>query len=278
MKIVKKINNNVAFAIDESGEQCIVTGKGIGFGKFPINIENSDDRIEEIYYSNKFTDIDNLFKDLPVEIINITKKIIDNGERILNKNIYGSILYALSDHIYYSVERSKNDLYLSNNLQFEIKHLYPKEMRVGLEGIKIINEAFDVSLGEDEAAFIALHFVNADIKGDISSNKASEITDIIKSIINIIKYTLKIEIDFDSIYFSRFVSHLRYFIIRQINNKSLKNENADLYELAKVKYGDINNCVLKISEYLYENYKWNVSIDEKLYLILHIFKLENKNE
>lgn len=38
MKIIKSINNNFAVAEDSAGNQCIVSGKGIGFGTVPREI------------------------------------------------------------------------------------------------------------------------------------------------------------------------------------------------------------------------------------------------
>ena len=35
MKLLKKINNNFALALDSKGTQIIVEGKGIGFRKMP---------------------------------------------------------------------------------------------------------------------------------------------------------------------------------------------------------------------------------------------------
>lgn len=38
MKIMKKINNNFAMALDDNGVELIVTGKGIGFPKTPYEL------------------------------------------------------------------------------------------------------------------------------------------------------------------------------------------------------------------------------------------------
>ena len=38
MKLLKKINNNFALAIDGNGEKVIVEGRGIGFNRMPCII------------------------------------------------------------------------------------------------------------------------------------------------------------------------------------------------------------------------------------------------
>lgn len=37
MKVIKKVNNNVAIAINDNNEEVFVVGKGVGFLKTPIS-------------------------------------------------------------------------------------------------------------------------------------------------------------------------------------------------------------------------------------------------
>lgn len=37
MKVIKKVNNNVAIAINDNNEEVFVVGKGVGFPKTPIS-------------------------------------------------------------------------------------------------------------------------------------------------------------------------------------------------------------------------------------------------
>lgn len=40
MKILKKINNNVVWAVDGNGENLVVFGRGLGFKKTPYELED----------------------------------------------------------------------------------------------------------------------------------------------------------------------------------------------------------------------------------------------
>ena len=40
MLILKKINNNVALASNDAGEEIVVFGKGVGFPKTPYELED----------------------------------------------------------------------------------------------------------------------------------------------------------------------------------------------------------------------------------------------
>ena len=49
MKLLKKINNNYALALDSNGEEIIVSGRGIGFQKMPCDL-NDLSLISRTYY------------------------------------------------------------------------------------------------------------------------------------------------------------------------------------------------------------------------------------
>ena len=49
MKILKVINNNVVSALDESGEEIVVMGKGVGFEKKP-GTPVDEGRIEKRFF------------------------------------------------------------------------------------------------------------------------------------------------------------------------------------------------------------------------------------
>ena len=68
----------------------------------------------------------------------------------------------------------------------EIRRVHRNEFRVSLWAVDYINRNLDIQLPEDEAGFIALHFVNASYKE--TTMKSVESTKIIKDILNIIKY------------------------------------------------------------------------------------------
>ena len=111
----------------------------------------------------------------------------------------------------------------------------------------------------------------------IWSDKANKITSIMGEILNLIKYKFKIEFDEDSFEFTRFVTHIRYFIMRQVNNKPLENENSDMFTLMQDKLTEELECVEMIEKHLNKNYGWKCTNDEKLYLILHIQRIRKQN-
>lgn len=232
MKVLKKINNNVVLAINDKEEEVFVVGKGLGFMKAPYTLDESSDIIEKIYVQKGNLKFNTLFNNIPSEIILVSEEIITQAKEFLRTKLNDSMLIGLSDHIHAALERKKDGEELVNSLQWELKHIYPTEVTMGYKALNIIKEKLGVQLPESEATFIALHFVNGQLNNSHFSDTA-KITQIIKDILSIVKYHYRVNIDEQSINFSRFVIHLRYFIHRLMNNESLPKENMDLFEIGR---------------------------------------------
>lgn len=274
MKILKKLNNNVVLALNDKGEEIIVTGKGLGFRKMPYILEDLS-LIEKKYVIPQNTKASEILESIPNEVIKVTEKVIRNGYKELNMEFNADILLTLSDHINFAIQRSKEGVEMRSPLQWEIKHLYPKEYEIGFHSIDIIENDLGVKLDKNEAAFIALHFINAQL-GKHDMTETTKITTIMGEILNLIKYKFKIEFNEDSFEFTRFVTHIRYFIIRQVNNKPLDNDNNDMFSLMKDKLTEELECVEIIEKHLNKNYGWKCTNDEKLYLMLHIQRIRKE--
>ncbi|MBS5939947.1 PRD domain-containing protein [Clostridium sp.] len=274
MKILKKLNNNVVLALNDKGEEIIVTGKGLGFRKMPYILEDLS-LIEKKYVIPQNTKASEILESIPNEVIKVTEKVIRSGYKELNMEFNADILLTLSDHINFAIQRSKEGVTMRSPLQWEIKHLYHKEYEIGFQSLDIIENDLGVKLDKNEATFIALHFINAQI-GKHDMTETTKITTIMGEILNLIKYKFKIEFNEDSFEFTRFVTHIRYFIIRQVNKKPLDNDNNDMFSLMKDKLTEELECVEIIEKHLNKNYGWKCTNDEKLYLMLHIQRIRKE--
>ena len=68
----------------------------------------------------------------------------------------------------------------------EVRRVHKAEFKVSLWAVDYINEKLGIELPEDEAGFIALHFVNAGYRE--TTMKSITSTKIIKDILNIINH------------------------------------------------------------------------------------------
>jgi beta-glucoside operon transcriptional antiterminator len=274
MEVVKKINNNVVLAVNSKKEEVFLVGKGLGFKKTPYKVIDEDvgGIIEKVYVAPKNMEIFDILNDLPFEDIALAEEIIQQGKKVLNKELNQTILITLSDHISFALRKTDEERVENNMLQWEVNTLYPKEAEVGQIAIDLIKERTGISLPQSEITLIALHFINAQIgSGEMSETR--KITKITGEILSIVKYSFNKDFDETSYTFTRFATHLRYFIIRQLAGKPLESESENLYVLVKDQYPIAIKCVEKIEQFVHANYGWTCSEDEKLYLTLHLQKL-----
>lgn len=276
MKVIKKVNNNVAIAINDKNEEVFVVGKGVGFLKTPYELTETD-MVEKIFVAPKNIRMYDLLNSIPIEDIYLAEEVIKLGSDILGKTFNPNLLLTLSDHISFALVRTREGVSNKNPLEWEVRTLYPDETRVGEAAVRLIEEKSGVKLPAAETTLIALHFVNAQV-GSGEMSDTTKIMTVTGEILSIIKYALKIDFQEESIHFMRFATHIRYFIMRQMSGKSLKDENESLYEMVKEKFPRELQCVEKIAAFLHNNYGWACTNDEKLYLILHIQRLISNDQ
>lgn len=279
MKIKRVLNNNAVVSLNDKFEEIVVMGSGIAFKK-KSGDEISDDRIERVFsleksdYKNKFYE---LIKEVPNEYIVITEKIVKIAEERLNRKIDKNIYLFLTDHIFYAVKRNKEGLQIKNKLIWEIEHFYPEEYKLGLDSVKIINESLNCQLLSNEAGFIAMHIVNTTSSEGLGEFK-EELEDL-KAIMKIICMHFNRNIDEETTYYLRFITHLKFFLQRMKSNQLLKkiDKRDDLFELVCKTYSNAYLCVKKIEKYFNNEYDLDISDEEKMYLVLHIERIINNN-
>ncbi len=277
MKIEKVINNNIVSSFDEKGREIVVMGRGIGFGAKP-GAEIDKSRIEKIFKmdSNEESErLQSLFADIPIERIKIADEIIlcwkeSFPDKKISKNIY----MTLTDHINFAIDRAIEGMNFKNPLLWEIKRFYPDEYVMGKKALEIIEKRLGISLPEDEAASIAMHFANAGFGTEMP--EAMDITKLIQNVLKIIRYNYNVEIDEDSINYERFITHLKFFAQRIVTNRANSCEDPAFHEMIKERYKNEYKCAEKIKKYIEAEYKIKVPDEEMIYLTVHIKRITTK--
>ena len=218
--VIKKIyNNNILLAEDESKNEVVLIGTGIAFQKKAgqtVDVNKIQKRFvfDTTELNEKFTQ---LFNEVPVQYVELCSEIVDIAQKDLQVSFDSNIYIALSDHIAYAVKRYKENQKLKNALLFEIKKFYPKEFSAALRAIDIIYHETGISMEEDEAGYIAMHFVNAQQNGE-QMDQTVKVTKIVDDILHIVEYHYQIKLDESSLSYTRFVTHIRYFARRLFSN------------------------------------------------------------
>lgn len=276
LKLKKVYNNNVVLAENSRSLEHIIIGRGVAFNK-KIGDQIEESMIEKLFVLQSAQTMNSFLKlldEIPINHLELTNRIVEAAEKKLNVKFDDSVYIGLADHITYALERNKNDINVKNALLWEIKQFYKKEYEAAFESLKIIHYYENVMLSEDEAAFITLHFVNAQQNG-IGMKQTILSTEIIHEIITIIRYQFKVVLNEDSLNYARFVSHLKFFLRRVFANEHNTSNNLNLFEEVVRKFPEIYACVDKIVIYLEQRLKIKVHEEEKFYLILHINRILN---
>lgn len=268
--IEKVINNNIISAYEKSGAEVIVMGRGIGFKKKQGEVVPADQiskifRIKSRTLTEQFKE---LLANMPLERVRISDEIISHAKDHLKLKLNQSIYVTLTDHINFAIERVSQGIEPQNALLWEIKRFYPQEFQLGIYALELIQDRLDILLPEDEAGFIALHFVNAEYGTDIRD--AVKFPDQMQAIVDIVERDLGILLDESSLHYERFMTHIKFLIQRIYRKELLSSEDRELSLLMQRKYPREYQCSLKVAEYIMQATGSRLSEEEIMYLSVHI--------
>lgn len=277
MEIKQVLNNNVALVVNQLGEEVIVWGKGLAFQK-SAGDQVSQDIVEKVFPTSDasvFFKLQDVMSEIPEKYFEIIDTLFESESDEIKLN--GSLFLSLSDHIYSAIQRFEEGMEIRNPLLFEIKKIYPKEFEIGLRALNLIKENFGVTFSEDEAAFIAMHIINAGVgtqSNEENGSTAYKATFLVQELLKLIRHFFKTPIDENSDYYSRFLTHLKFFSQRIVMNKPHENNvDEELYSIVKKKYSNAFDCVKILSSFIEEEYHYRISEDEALYLTVHIQRM-----
>lgn len=277
MQIKQIFNNNVVLTTDEHENEIVIMGRGIGFQKKKgEGIE--EEKIDKTFILTEsvskaiFPDV---YNQLSGEEIDVVVEIIQLAEETLHTEFQSNIYVALADHIHYALERTRQVLPLTNPLNYEVRKYYPKEYKVGVEAVDLIEKRLDIQLFKEEASSIALHFVTGQKEGYLIS-QTIKVTEIVHQILNIVRISFGRNFDEDSISYARFLTHIQYFAHRVVFGEQEGETDSFLYEQVQTSYPESFECVRRIQGFVETTYDFNMGEDEEVYLTIHIERIRSE--
>ncbi|MEH3774469.1 transcriptional antiterminator BglG [Enterobacter asburiae] len=275
MKIAKILNNNVVVVQDERGREQVVMGRGLAFQKRVG--EALDTALVEKVFALQSDELvrrlGELLSQIPLEVMTTCDRIIGLAAQRLGK-LQESLYITLTDHCYFAIERQKNGLAIKNVLLWDIKRLYPKEFELGQEARAIIARRLNVELEEDEAGFIALHLVTAQLNSEMP--EVMHVTRVMQEILQLVKYQLQLEYDEDSLSYQRFVTHLKFFAQRMLTRTVVEDDDVSLHAAVKDNYAKAWKCAEKIAQHLNKSYQRELTTEEIMFLAIHIERVRKE--
>lgn len=277
MKFVKNYNNNAALVTDDKGNEWIVTGKGIGFGKkYGDNID--ENKIEQRFASESSQNVEpEIVQGIETRAFEATDAVVKMAEENYQITFTGYQYFSLADHIDFMIKRTLDGASMPNSTgNWEAKKLFPKEYAAACEAVKAIEKSTHLSLDSGESIYLMYHFINAESDGTKLQDTV-RMSKYITNVVNIVQYQYAMTLDPESFNYERFIAHLRALIVRHITNyKSNEELDPALLKLMESRYPKEKDTVDCISRYFEREEAWKLSLDDRVYLILHIWRVTHR--
>lgn len=273
MTIEKVINNNVVTALDEAGQEVVLMGKGIGF-QAKTGMQIAKGKVEKKFVLSNQDEIgkfQEVVSSIPLEHLDVCIEIINYATEVLGKRISSSIYISLTDHINFSLERYKTGIIFDNLLASDVKNFYPREYLVGEYAIAVIERKLGARLPSDEAASVAMHFVNAEYNTAMSDTM--HITKMIREIIELVGKELGEKIDEFDINSARFVAHLKFLAFCVFRGNAEVPQDVEYNNMVIDLYPEAYLLVEKIAILMKNEYNYDMRVDEKVNMTIHVQRI-----
>ncbi|MGG4609282.1 BglG family transcription antiterminator LicT [Providencia sp. Me31A] len=276
MKIAKILNNNVVIALNEKHQELVVMGRGLAFQKKAHDVVDIEkiEKVFELRCHELTARLSELLSHIPISVMKTCDEIIQHAQGQLGQ-LNESLYVVLTDHCNYALERQTKGLAITNTMLWEIQRLYPKEYQLGLDSLARIRQSHGIELPIDEAGFIALHLVNAQLTGEMPV--VMQTMELMQEIMNIVKYNLSVEYQEETLSYQRFVTHLKFFAHRMMSNDPVPNDDVSMHLVIKENYAIAWQCAEKISQFLQKKYQRILTDEERMFLTIHIERVRKEN-
>lgn len=272
-RISRVIGNNFVSTVDDGGKEVILRGLGIGFKKHAGDLVPAQ-QVEKIYDlrdPEKSSRLRELLADVPPEFLDVSTEIIETAENRIGRRLSENIYITLTDHICFAVERLRSGVSYPNHLLWEITNFYPAEFAIGEKALEIIDKRLGFSLPQDEAGFIALHIVNAEIDGKMAD--MVRITEVIRKITSVVQDYYGVTLNEQSLDYGRFITHLKFLGQRIMQNRYVADDDSEFQNMIVRRYQRDYQCAEQIRAQLREAFAIQLPSEEMTFLTIHLHRL-----
>lgn len=240
-RVIKVLNNNGVLVYDmERGEEAILLGSGIGFGK------RINERFEDVKAAKRYAIVDReekkrtgrqVLSGMDPTFLELAGRIVETARQNLGE-LNPNIMIPLADHIAVAVERMHSGILLKNPFRSDIKILYPEEYRVAELSQELVREMTGCTLCEDEVGYIALHIRAG--RMDEKLEDSLQIVSLTRKVVQRVEEAMQIHLDPHSFMYERFMAHLRYLMVQIREEEAItldmdeyaRTQFPEMYELA----------------------------------------------
>lgn len=277
MRILRIYNNNVVLASTDAGDEAVMIGRGLGFGK-KKGQRLDPEKVEQTFVPEGAGGPDQigaLLSELPPGILTLATELEQQARAEFGRDLPHSFVLPLADHLNFAVVRARDGMHIEYPLAIEVEQLYPREAAFGRRAVELTNERLGVRLPPEEATPIALHLVNAQFSGtDLS--RTYRMTEIFAQIFDVISSYYGRPVDQTQLSVARFVTHLRYLFVRAEQGRRPAVADPTLpaiHDAVRTGYPEAYACADKVMLLLNMHLDTTLGEDEHTYLTIHIARL-----
>lgn len=275
MTITRVLNTNAVLTTSPEGEETILLGAGLGFKHKPGD-EVEEEKVEKRFvlkdkdHQSRFEE---LINSIPQQYIMVAEAIISMGKSLHEMHLSESIHISLPDHIYTAIFNTQNGIMIPNTLLLEIKQFYMNEYELGCRALELIQKELGCALPKDEAGFIAMHFINAQYGSE--NTNAKKIIRLVGELNTLVLQQLKVTPDETSLNYYRYMTHLKFFAQRIVQNRHYEGDEDTILDAILLKYPKEYLCSRKVCSHVEKNYNYKPSHGELIYLTVHLARLRH---
>ena len=283
--VVQRVhNNNVVLALDAGERTVVITGPGVGFGASRGTLLDPS-KVETVYVPENAARAQvaaDTLASLPDDVLETARAIVDLLDRDLAacapegsaaaRTHADVLLIPVADHLHQAVHRARDGVRLEMPLVWEVRHLYPRETRLGEEALHLVARRIGVSLPEEEATAFALHFVSVSFSRSVI-DRTVQMTQSLTEIFTLIDERRGHPLDRQGAAASRFVTHLRYLFTRLAEGRNVADAPQLLHDALESGLPEAMEIARAVAARLEESWGHTLSSSETAYIALHVHRL-----
>jgi beta-glucoside operon transcriptional antiterminator len=272
----KVLNNNVVISIDESGQERVLMGRGLGFQLHPTDVIDPT-KVEKTFVLDQGSDGEHarqLLTDVPYPVIEAVMSAVDKAERALGRTLGRRLTLAVIDHIQFVLERLANGIQIPTTAMPELRVLHAQEFAAATAMAQSISSKLDTTLPDEEAVFLTMHLLNA--TRDEPNGTVALLFRRVQHVMTTVERGLGIKLDTASADYARFILHVQFLLQRLVAKSMLRGSDTSFFEFAKLSYPRSYAIAEDVKAYVTAATGSDLTDEELLYVIVHVERLANQ--
>ena len=274
MKIFKVINNNMVSVKNADGQEQLLKGLAIGYKKKPGDPVDESKIEKQFVLATKSLSrrFDEILVTLDRQIVEVCIDVIDEIKKSFKTPLSDALYITLIDHVNNLVDRLEQGIKFDNSVLWDLERIYPEEYALAQRAVEMLNERLEYQIDKEEASFITLHIVNAEMINNM--NKTYKLTKYIDDICEIVISNLHVEFSENEYCFRRFVIHMKYMLNRIGRQEAIKvDSNNKILDSLIAEYEVAWITVEKITTYIEICMNYRLNREDQFYLMIHLVQI-----